>query len=242
MRALINCIFVASSLVACGGGGSSETPDQPDAAMMPPKPDAPPMQPPPPPPKKSYGQACSGGNECTTGLCVGAPGQSKCSRSCSLQVALDCKDVDAFCVPIDGGGNACFGTIESGNDTDDAILEIGDSITRLLTPLGDTDVFQVRLNTLGTATFTATPQVGIDVRIDAYSALGEPLAVANNGAAGVAEALQTNVQQIGGYVFVAVTNVGQSTGGFTLAVAHVNAFAPRDDFARTSLLPLPVAE
>jgi hypothetical protein len=141
-------------------------------------------------------------------------------------------------VPLQQGGNACFGTIESGNDLDDAIMEIGDSVTRALTPLGDTDVFQVRLNTLGNTTITATPEAGIDVKIEAFGQLGDPLAVQNSGGAGVAEALQTNVQQIGTHVFVAVTNVGQSTGSFTIAVAHVNATAPRDDLAPSSAAPL----
>ncbi len=194
----------------------------PDAAMTPPpKPDAS-MPPPPPPPQKAYGQACANGSECVSGLCVGVTaGQFKCSRSCSLNVALDCKDVDAFCVPLDNNTNACFGTIESFNDNDDAIVEIGDSVTRLLTPLGDTDVFQVRLNTLGNTTITAKPEAGIDVKIEAFGVLGDPLAIQNGGTNGFAEALQTNVQQIGGHVFVAVTNVGTSTGGFTLSVAHV---------------------
>src|SRR5512139_1954390 len=127
-------LIALSILVGCASEHGS-TPDMPDAGM--PKPDAPPPPPPPPPPpQKAYGQSCVNGSECQSGLCVGpAPGQFKCSRSCSLQVALDCKDVDAFCVPLDMGGNACFGVIESGNDLDDAIVEIGDSITRLLTPL-----------------------------------------------------------------------------------------------------------
>jgi hypothetical protein len=220
-----------SFAAACGGGGNS-SPDTPDAAMPPPPPVDAPVTPPPPPPKKPYGQACANGSECQSGICVGpTAAQSKCSRSCTLNVALDCKDVDAFCVPLTQGGNACFGSIESGNDLDDAIVEIGDSVTRLLSPLGDTDVFQVRLNTLGNTTLTATPEVGIDVKIEAFDVLGSPLAIANNGGNGVAEALQTNVQQIGTYVFVAVTNVGQSTGSFTLAVAHVNAIATRDDLA-----------
>jgi len=218
-------------------------PATPDASMMPMPSDAPKQPNPPPPPKKAYGQSCSSGNDCQSGLCIGETSGFKCSRSCSLQVALDCKDVDAFCVPLTQGGNACHGTIESGNDTDDAIVEIGDSVTRLLTPLGDTDVFQVRFNTLGNTTITATPEVGIDVKIQAFDVDGSPLAIQNNGGAGVAEGLQTTVQQIGTYVFVAVTNVGQSTGGFSLAVAHVNAVAPRDDLAsRAAPLHLTAAE
>jgi hypothetical protein len=224
-------LVVLALMVGCTGGGGSMPQAMPDASM--PKPDAPkPPDPPPPPPKRAYGQACTNGNDCQSGLCVGTGNNFMCSRSCSLQVAFDCKNEDAFCVPLDASSAACYGMIETGNDNDDAIVEIGDSVTRVLTPLNDTDIFQVRLNTLGKTTFTATPEVGIDVRIQAFSVLGEPLAIANNGAAGVAEALETNVQQIGSHIWVAVTNVGQSTGGFTLSVAHLaNATSDRDDLA-----------
>ncbi len=224
MRLSIASLVLSFVVVGCGGGGSMPGDDSmevtPDAPKMPPPP------PPPPPPLKAYGQACASPSECQSGLCVGtSPSTNKCSRSCSLDVALDCKDVDAFCVPLSSGGNACFGTIESGNDTDDAVVEIGDSVTRLLTPLGDVDVFQVRLNTLGNTLITATPEAGIDVKIDAYSQIGDPLAIANAGGAGVAEQMTTNVQQIGTHVFIAVGNAGTSTGGFTLSIAHTAARA-----------------
>jgi len=218
MFRLLTVITIVLPLAACPGGGSSPSPDAPPRPPV----DAP--EPPPPPDARlrAYGEPCVGGNECQSGVCVGETGSTfSCSRLCSLDVALDCKDVDAFCVPVGGGDNACFGEIETGNDLDDAIVEIGDSVTRNLSPLGDADLFQVRLNQLGTATFTVTPQPSIDVRIEANGVLGAPIGFANDAGPGLPEGLQTEVQQIGGHIFIVVRNVGSSTGGYTLAVARV---------------------
>jgi hypothetical protein len=211
--------FLILSLIAVSGcpsgGGSSPPPDAPP----PPPPDAADPPPPPPPPLKGFGESCTSGNQCQSGLCVGEnPGQFICSRLCTLAVALDCKDVDAFCVPIGGGQNACFGTIESGNDLDDAIVEIGDSVTRALTPLGDADVFLVRFNQLGTILFDVVPQPTIDVQLEAYGVLGAQLGIANQAGPGEPEGLQTDVQQVGTHMFVVVRNVGNSTGNFTFSV------------------------
>ena len=188
-----------------------------DAAVA--MPDAP--KPPPPPPLKPYGSPCTSPSECQGALCIGETGSATiCSRSCSLNVANDCKDVHAFCVPINGGGNGCYGVIDTGNDQDDAIMEIGDTVTRPLTPLGDADMFQVRLNTLGNTLFTVTPDPSIDVKIEAYGVLGSALGFANDMGPGQPESLSTNVQQIGGWMWIVVRNVGSSTGNFTFKVQH----------------------
>jgi hypothetical protein len=216
-RSFTLLLFVLAAVTGCPSEGGQSP--QPDAA--PPRPDAapPPPPPPPPPPLKVFGESCVSPSECQSGLCVGdGPGTFICSRLCSLAVALDCKDVDAFCVPIGSGDNACFGEIESGNDLDDAILEIGDSATRSLTPLADADVFQVRLNQLGTVVFEATGSASIDVQLEGYGVLGDALGTANDTAGGAAESLQTEVQQIGTHLFIVVRNVGNSTGNYTLRV------------------------
>jgi hypothetical protein len=218
MLRLITVTLVTLSLTGCPGS-DGQTP-QPDAAPRPI--DAAPLPPPPPPPLKGFGEACTTASQCQTGICVGeATGPHICSRLCTLAVAQDCKAEDAFCVPIGNAENACFGMIETGNDLDDAVVEIGDSATRALTPLGDADLFQVRLNQLGTATFTATPTTSIDLQLEAYGVLGAPLAVANDTPASGIERMQTDVQQIGTHVFLVVRNVGTSTGNYALAIAHV---------------------
>jgi hypothetical protein len=204
------------TLTACPSNDTQSLP--PDAAVA--HPDA--HVPPPPPPLLGYGDACTSASQCQSGLCVGETGSAyTCSRLCSLAVAQDCKDVNAFCVPIGGGDNACYGSIVTGNDTDDAVMQIGDTITRVLSPLADADLFLVHLDQLGTARFTATPQPSIDVKIEAYGETGAALGFANDVGPGAAEALVTTVQQIGTHIFIVVRDVGSSTGGYTLNVQHV---------------------
>jgi hypothetical protein len=211
-------------LAGCPGGGGSSPLDKPDAAT--PLPDAPkPL--PDAPPLKGYGQACTAANQCASGLCIGEQGsQFVCSIPCNINAANDCRAVDGFCVPIGGGDHGCFGMIETGNDLDDAILAVGDSASRSLTPLGDADMFQVSLNQLGTIRFTVTPQPTIDVKLEAYGMLGDPLGSANNTGPGMPESLQTDVQQIGAHMFLVVRNVGQSTGTYSFSATKVTAFGP----------------
>ena len=227
MLSIVSLVFFATG---CPGGGGGDLPgDKPDAAT--PTPDAPkPMPDAPPMPLKGYGQACSGPQQCASGLCVGETGgTSLCSIPCNIDVANDCRSVDGFCVPIGGGDNACWGMIETLNDQDDAILNVGDSAQRSLTPLGDADMFQVRLNQLGKIRFTVTPQPSIDVKLEGYGMLGDALGSANNVGAGQAEVLETDVQQIGAHLFLVVRNVGQSTGGYTFtAVKVAGTFSPSE--------------
>jgi hypothetical protein len=189
----------------------------PDAAMATPMPDAPK---PPPPPLKGYGELCSGPSDCATGLCIGVSGgQYRCSRTCSINDPNPCKDVDAFCAPYQAGGHVCYGQIETGNDLDDAILVVGDSATRSLSPLTDADLFQVRLNQLGEIRITATPSTSIDVKLEIYNRIGDGLGIQNTGGPSIAEQMYTDVQQIeDNYVFAVVRNVGTTTGSYTIAI------------------------
>jgi hypothetical protein len=211
-------LSLLASVAACGDddpitdspdGGAVETfdasPGAPDAA-----------------PQKSYGEVCTDATECLGGFCIGYEGEDyTCSRGCDINTANSCKTVDAFCVPVTDS-YACFGEIETGNDGDDAIIAVGDAVTRGLTPLDDADLFQVHLDELGDILFQVTTDSGIDMQLEAYGVLGDPLGVANVGGAGEFEALQTEVQQIGGYIFMVVRNVGTSTGSYTLEVIEMD--------------------
>lgn len=223
--ALLSLLLSLSlSLTACpSGGGSSPLDDTPDAATQPPKPDAA-APTPDAPPLKGYGQACSTGSQCSSGLCIGETGsQYVCSVSCNIDLPNDCRAVDGFCVPIGGNDHGCFGSIDTLNDLDDAILSVGDSTTRALTPLNDADMFQIRLNQLGRIRFTVTPTASIDVKLEAYGMIGSPLATSNDFGPSVAESMETEVQQIGNHVFLVVRNVGTSTGNYTLTVTKIAA-------------------
>ncbi len=227
MRRLSLAYFLvpaAALLCACPDNGPPAQPDAGAAAAD----AAPPMADAAPPPpdariRYGYGESCTDGNDCLSGLCVGSDNDPwTCSRYCTLDVANDCKDVNAFCVPIGGNDHACWGAIDTGSDADDAILSIGDAATRAVTPLGDADLFLVHLDQLGTAQFEVEPGASIDVQLEAYGVLGDALGIANDGGPGVTERLQTDVQQIGGHIFMVVRNVGTSTGTYTLRVTHVD--------------------
>ena len=226
LRMLTVTLLVA--VTGCPSGGGKDGFDKPDAAPQPPPPDAPKPQPdaPPPPPLKGYGEACTNPGQCASGLCIGETGGSSvCSIPCNIEAANSCRSVDAFCVPIGGGDHGCFGMIETLNDLDDAILSVGDSATRSLTPLTDADMFQVKLNQLGKIRFTVTPQPSIDVKLEAYGMIGSALGFSNDTGAGGIEVLETDVQQVGAHVFLVVRNVGQSTGGYTFTVTKIGAFS-----------------
>lgn len=225
LRSLLGLSLLASTLAACpGGGGSAPEPDatatpQPDAPK--PTPDAPPQ------PLKNYGETCTSPNQCASGLCVGEQNSPHvCSIPCNIAVANDCRAVDGFCVPIGAGDHACYGMIETLNDLDDAILSVGDTTTRALTPLGDADMFLVNLNQLGNIRFTVTPSASIDVKLEAYGMIGSPLGSANDVGPSLAENLGTEVQQLGSHMFLVVRNVGTSTGNYTFTVTKVAAFGP----------------
>jgi len=213
-------------LAGCPGGGGSSPLDKPDAAVT--MPDAP--KPMPDAPLRGYGQTCTSANQCASGLCIGETGgPSLCSIPCNIDVANDCRSVDGFCVPIGNADHGCWGMIETLNDLDDAIVSVGDSATRGLTPLGDADMFQVRLDQLGKIRFTVTPSSSIDVKLEAYGMLGDPIGSANDAGASQPESLQTDVQQLGAHMFLVVRNVGTSTGNYTFSVTKIaGTFAPSD--------------
>jgi hypothetical protein len=228
-------LFVLIVLAACPGGGGGSLPEKPDASMPMPMPDAP-KPTPDAPPLRGYGQSCTQGNQCASGLCIGEnAGQFQCSIPCNINAANDCRSVDAFCVPIGGGDHGCWGMIETLNDLDDAIISVGDSATRTLSPLGDADMFQVQLNQLGTVRFTVTPTATIDVKLEAYGMLGAALGSSNNTGPSGVENAETDVQQIGGHMFLVVRNVGQSTGNYTFTAQKVTAFAPGDGLRETGV-------
>ena len=72
---------------------------------------------------KAYGSTCATAASASTAA-ASTSGQGFCSRTCSLTVAKDSKDVDAFCI-VTATSPACFGSIVTGGDTDDEILEPG---------------------------------------------------------------------------------------------------------------------
>src|SRR5262245_16910632 len=191
--------FILLLVVGCSSSHSHATPDAPGVVVVV---DAPPLFP--------YGAPCTASSQCAGAVCA----TGTCSRECSLAVADDCKTERAFCVPA-SGANVCAGHIDTGSDNDDAVLRVGDSVWRSLTPLGDADLFLVQLDIAGTIWMNAIPaDSGLDLELDVYNNQGEPTAAANTAAAGYTEHVYTVVTTPGSWMFAVVRDVGPSTGDY----------------------------
>jgi hypothetical protein len=163
---------------------------------------------------RTFGEPCAGNPECVSGICL----VNKCSVACDQAIANDCRQVGGFCVPVMNGPSptACYGTLETGSDLDDAVVQPGDSIMRNVSPLGDADLFQLPLLP-GTYNVTAAPGAGVDIALEGYDATAAPLGTFNTGGAGAAEEGQVTVSAAAVYFFVA-RDVGTTTGPYTFTV------------------------
>ena len=164
----------------------------------------------------AYGASCQIAEVCASGLCVGPP-YDACSVLCNQAVANDCANVGAagFCVSIGNDEFACVGDLDTGIDTDDDILSVGDSATRALDTLTDADLFQLEL-TPGSFVILATPATDDDVELSIYNGIGQQVALINQ--AGPGEFEGTILDNDGSLAFAVVRNVGTSTGQYTISV------------------------
>jgi len=184
------------------GNDSSDLTSRPDAA--------------PNVPGKAYGEQCSADSQCESKFCLTNDG---CSRSCDIKMPNPCRAEKAFCVPLQGDpGFACAEMIDTGSDTDDAYISVGDRLTRSLTPLKDADMFTVEVARSEPVSVIVTPSAGIDVALDAYNPIAQPIGAFNSGGPGGIEAGLFSAGQTDSWVFVIVRNVGNSTGQYQISV------------------------
>ena len=120
----------------------------------------------------AYGAPCTEPSQCASGTCIGTTDVAPtCTRTCDVDAANDCRDENTFCVSFTTG-DYCFGaTIETGIDaSDDEVLNLGDCVTRSLTPLGDADMFLVLAGRSADVTIVARPLNGsLDLATDFYN-------------------------------------------------------------------------
>ena len=121
---------------------------------------------------RRYGEACSRHADCASGVCIGTTDVAPtCTRTCDSDAPNDCRDENTFCVSFTEG-EFCFGaTIETGIDaSDDEVLNLGDCVTRSLSPLGDADMFLVLAGRSADISVVAQPQnPALDVAVDFYN-------------------------------------------------------------------------
>lgn len=174
-------------------------------------------------PVKEHGAACANGTECRSGMCIAgtAPGAGVCARSCTQARANDCRDVGGLCVPFDAGGTVAFGCkgkLVTGPDADDAIIQVGDTVTRNLNPLSDVDVFAIAYPQ-GKWVIAVTPLGSNDVAFDHYDPSGDLQGSVNDGGAGAAESVGVTTSAAASYPsFIAVKNVGTLSGQYRISV------------------------
>lgn len=224
-------LLLSLPLLICCSGTESQSPDggmspidsgtpvdasipDPDASL--PDPDA--MQ----APLQSYGESCELGNECLGGVCVGLP-NGVCSRRCDSLLAHDCRAESAFCLQFTAEDYYCHKSIDVGIDTDEAILLVNDTVSRLLHNLDDVDMFPIHINITGPVVIQVTPgNPSLDVQLDVYNSLGEPAAIANDLGNGGVEALNFPSATVGNKVYAVVRNIGNSTGDYSISVRAVD--------------------
>lgn len=164
-------------------------------------------------PRLGFGETCTSNEECDSDLCVlGAP-EEICTRRCDIEVPNDCRSERRLCVPAGPPGvSVCYGpTIDTGVDTDDANLTVGDCATRSLAPLGtDSDLFLIRAPTTDPIVVTVRPETGVDLQFEVYDGAGRLLARQNNAGLDGVEAIQFDVWSADSVAYVLVGDAGSS--------------------------------
>lgn len=191
-----------------------------DAGVGAPPPPA--QQPAPPNQLAANGESCARSADCAGGACVA----STCTSLCDIERANSCRDAGGFCVPVGSGRTidafACSGDLKTGADEDDAILTVGDAVTRSLGTLKDADLFTVDTGRGGDLLVVVEPSAGVDAQIDVYDPLGQQIGTFNSQGLGMAEAVRMSGARADAYFFVVVRNVGNGTGKYKLSVLLEN--------------------
>lgn len=128
-----------------------------------------------------------------------------------MDAANDCRDENRFCVSFTEG-NFCFGdTIETGIDArDDEVLNLGDCVTRPLSPLGDADMFLVLAGRSADISVIAqTRNPSLDLGADFYNN-GQLVGRADDFGGGGMEGLRIADFERGSRMQVVVRDAGSS--------------------------------
>ncbi|MEM9070437.1 MAG: hypothetical protein AAGE52_18170 [Myxococcota bacterium] len=163
-------------------------------------------------PQLPFRSDCVEDTDCESNLCLlPVDGDPFCSRVCDLDTPHDCRDEGALCLPA-GAAAVCAGPeIETGSDSDDANLSLGDCVSRSLLPLGaDADLFQVRAATDDPVTVFVEPGTGVDVELEFYDGAGNLIARRNEGGVAMTEGLRFEAWTTTSIVYVLVSDAGSS--------------------------------
>ena len=165
-----------------------------------------------------YGESCDAGETCASGLCILDP-YFQCSELCSQDVPNDCPNVGAsgFCVPISDDDFGCVGTLDTGLDSDDEILQSGDAVQRNMNTLDDADLFHLETLVAGDYLITVTPSAGVDVQLDVRNSIGQLIGSLDDAGEGGVEAAILTTFAVS-TTFAVVSNAGVTTGTYTISI------------------------
>jgi hypothetical protein len=208
----------AASLAACEG---DDEPAAPDAGVG--SPDATPPEPPdaaPAPdavPLHGYGEFCIHDGDCASRRCF----EALCTKTCDPGEANTCRDVEAFCASTHDTRFACQGRVVTGDDVgDDAILAVDEDALGKLSPAGDADLFELRLEP-GSYRVTATPAADGDIGVEVYSELTKMEANVNDGGVAAEETARFLVPVAQRY-FVVVRDVANAPATYHVHVTKAD--------------------
>jgi hypothetical protein len=217
MRSILFLALLSSAALAVAAcDPAADEPSSADAGHVDASPPAPPDAAPAPdaPPLHGYGEFCVHDGDCATGRCF----EALCTQACDPASANTCRDVDALCASTHDGKYACQGRVVTGSDTgDDAILTLDEEVLGKLSPAGDGDLFELRLEA-GTFRVTATPAADGDVGIEVYSELTKMEADVNEGGV-AAEEKATFVVPYAQRYFVVVRDVANAPANYHVHVS-----------------------
>ena len=165
-----------------------------------------------------YGEFCVHDSDCESAFCY----QNACTFTCDIEAPNDCRTVHAFCVPTSQEKYGCYGSIDTGDDPDDAVLQPGVPLARKLAPEGDADMFHVTLPA-GRYRVLVEPSDEVDVRLEVYDHLTKNVHNADAGGVGMPERALTLVEAGEAGYYLVVRAVGGVPSNFSI---RVDAEAP----------------
>jgi hypothetical protein len=160
-----------------------------------------------------YGEFCARDSDCESSFCY----VNACTFTCDIEAPNDCRSVHAFCVPTNQEKHGCYGSIDTGEDLDDAVLPLGVPLTRKLAPAGDADMFHVTLPA-GRYRVLVEPTDEVDVRLEVYDHLTKNVHNSDAGGVGVPERALTFVEAGEAGYYLVVRAVGGVPSAFTIRV------------------------
>ena len=135
---------------------------------------------------------------------------------CDIDDVGSCQDAEALCVPLSGGGHGCDGNVDTGRDTDGAIMTVDDVASAQFQTVGDGDLFRLDYERAGQYRITAQGD-GVELQLEFYDAAGEPIGVFTGSGVGTGAVAVANIDEPH-HTWLVVRHVGGTTGAYRVGL------------------------